>query len=206
VFLGATAKHRFGLLYRLVLLAGLRRGEACGLRWEDLEEIDGRWYITIRQTVLQLHGEVFFDTPKSAAGERVVSIDADTAEQLKTRRKIQRRERLAAGVAWQEHGLIFTYEDGRPLSPDWVSTTFKAESRSAGLPVIRLHDGRHTAATLGLEAGLDIKVVSARLGHSTTRITQDLYTHVRRVVADAAADKVVELLPKKDKKGSETGT
>ena len=78
-----------------------------------------------------------------------------------------------------------------------MSAWFKQEARKAGLPVIRFHDGRHTAATLGLEAGIDIKVVSAQLGHSTTRITQDLYTHVRRPVADDAAARVAALVPRK---------
>jgi integrase len=85
-----------------------------------------------------------------------------------------------------------------------VSSRFKELAVSAGLPAIKLHEARHTAATLGLEAGLDIKIVSDQLGHSTTQITQDLYTHVRQALHDAAAEQVVALLPSRTKR--ETGS
>ena len=78
--------------------------------------------------------------------------------------------------------------------PDRVSAWFRQAARDVGLPVIKLHEGRHTAATLALESGLDIKVVSDRLGHSTTGITADLYSHVRRAVADDAAARVAALV------------
>jgi integrase len=71
---------------------------------------------------------------------------------------------------------------------------FRQAARDADLPVIKLHEGRHTAATLALESGLDIKAVSDRLGHSTTRITADTYSHVRRVVADDAAARAAALV------------
>jgi integrase len=90
-------------------------------------------------------------------------------------------------------------------SPDYVSRRFGALSEAAGLPRIALHAGRHTAATLELEAGVDIKVVSERMGHSTTAITQNLYQHVRRQVHDGAAEAVVWLLPDRRSAGERTG-
>lgn len=99
---------------------------------------------------------------------------------------------------YQDLGLIFCRKDGSPLSPDWVSLRFKKLAADAGLPVFKLHEVRHTAATLALEAGIDIKIVPDQFGHSTTRMTQDLYTHVRQAVHDNSAEKVLNLLIKGD--------
>ncbi|HEX2323210.1 MAG TPA: site-specific integrase [Streptosporangiaceae bacterium] len=194
-FLDATAQDRLHLLWRLVLLLGLRRGEACGLRWEDLDLDSG--HARISQTLMQLGGKVLTGTPKSRTAARTVSLDEETVRLLTEQQKAQRRERFAAGSAYSDAGLVFADEVGRPYPPDRVSGWFKQASRDAGVPAIKLHEGRHSAATLALEAGLDIKIVSARLGHSQTSITHDLYQHVRRAVADDAAERVAALVPRK---------
>jgi integrase len=187
---------RLTLLYRLVLLRGLRRGEACGLRWADLDLSHGE--MRISRTVLQFGGKVTGGQPKTRAGERTVSLDAATIAMLKAHRRRQTAERLAAFGAYDDQGLVFAREDGSPVPPDHVSKHFAALAASASLPRITLHMGRHTAASLALEAGLDIKIVSEQMGHSTTRITQDLYQHVRRSVAGEAAERVAGMLPADD--------
>jgi integrase len=136
--------------------------------------------------------------PKTAAGERTVSLDPATVTMLKALRKRQAAERLAAFGAYDDQGLVFAREDGSPVPPDYVSRHFSTLAAAAGLPRITLHQGRHTAASLALEAGVDIKIVSEQMGHSTTRITQDLYQHVRRSVAGDAATKVARLVDPKD--------
>jgi integrase len=188
-----TAGHRYALLYRLVLLRGLRRGEACGLRWQDLDIEPG--HLRITQEVLELGGRIVFDTPKSKTSRRVVSLDSETTRLIKAHQAAQRRERFAAGPLYADGDLIFCNQVGEVLRPGHVSAEFKRLARGVGLPAIKLHEGRHSAATLALEAGLDIKVVSAQLGHSQTSITHDLYQHVRQVVADDAAERVAALLP-----------
>jgi integrase len=137
----------------------------------------------------------WYGAPKSRAGERVVALDADSVTAGKAHRALRRRERLAAGTSWQASGQAFTCEDGSPLHPDHVSRRFRQLAQAAGLPVIRFHAARHTAASLALEADIDLKIVSDQLGHSTTRITQDLYQHVRHKLRVDAAEKVVALLP-----------
>jgi integrase len=198
MFLAHTADDRLAVLYRLVLVRGLRRGEAVGLRWANVD-LGGK-RIRIAETVLQLGGKVTPGLPKTDAGERWVSLDAATVEALRMHRKRQAQERLAAGEAYQDSGLVFAREDGTPLRPNQVTKRFQALAKDAGLPVIRLHDGRHSAATLGLSAGIDIKIVSDLLGHSTSAITRDLYTHVLPAVHDDAAERMAELiaLPKRD--------
>lgn len=183
------------LLYRLVLLHGPRRGEAVGARWTGHDH--GTKTLRVLRPLLQLGGRLVESTPKTRAGERVLFLDDETNDGVKRLRIQQARHRLAWGSAYADNDLIFCQEDGTPWSPDWVSRHFKDLARAAGLPPIKLHEARHTAATLRLEAGIDIKVVSEQMGHSKTGITQDLYQHVRRAVLDQATEAVVRLLPER---------
>jgi integrase len=174
-FLVATAGHRLHVVWRLVLTRGLRRGEVCGLKWEDIDLDSG--HLRIRRALLEFGGRVTVDTPKSRKSARVVSLDAETVRLLREHRRQQATERLAAGSAYELDDWVTADEIGRPYRPDTISRRFRQAARAAGLPVIKLHEGRHTAATLALEAGVDIKVVSAQLGHSTTQITADIYRY-----------------------------
>lgn len=196
-FLDHAANDRLALLFRLVLLRGLRRGEAVGLRWTGVD-LDAR-QVRIYDPVLQIGGKVSTGRTKTAAGERHVSLDEATCEALRAHKAVQAAHRLAWAQAYEDNDLVFAREDGSPLRPDQVSKRFKQLAEAAGLPVIRLHDGRHSAASLGLAAGLDIKIVSDQLGHSTTTITRDLYQHVTTAIRDDAAERVAALiqLPKR---------
>jgi integrase len=150
--------------------------------------------LCVRENAPQIGGEVVLGRPKTKAGERPVSLDAGTVEALRAHRKRQLAQRLAWGNAYEDNDLVFAREDGSMEMPERVSRRFKQLAREAGLPPIKLHGGRHTAASLALEAGVAMKVVSDQLGHSTTAITSDLYTHVYKVVRDDAADRVAALL------------
>jgi integrase len=132
---------------------------------------------------------------KSKADERVVALASGSVAGVKAHRTLRKRERQAAGEAWADSGRMFTDELDEALHSDYVSRRFREMAKAAGLPVIKFHAARHTAATLALEAGIDIKIVSEQLGHSTTRITQDLYQHARHQVHADSAEKVVALLP-----------
>lgn len=182
------------LLYRLVLIHGPRRGEAVGARWAGHDHAQQK--LRVLRPLLQLGGTLVESTPKSRAGERTIWLDEDTSEGLRRLHVEIARRRLEWGAAYEDDDLIWCHEDGTPYSPDWVSKHFKDLSRAAGLPVIKLHEGRHTSASLRLEAGVDIKVVSEQLGHSTTTITRDIYQHVRRAMLDKATDAVIQLLPR----------
>ena len=142
----------------------LRRGEVLGLRWSDLD-LHART-LKVEQTLVVVEGRAVFSTPKTDAGRRTVALDPRTVETLRAHRAAQGRERLAAGSVWQDSGLVFTRADGRPLPPDWVYKRFSSLVMAAGLPVIWFHGLRHTAATLLLGAGVDLKLASSRLGHS----------------------------------------
>ena len=193
-FLQHTADDPLHLMYRLVLLHGLRRGEVTGLRWADMDLNNA--VLEVTRPLVKVGGRTVESTPKTDAGGRFVDFDADTAEMLKRHRTQQHKARLAWLNAWEDNDLVFCSEGGSPVNPDLVSRRFKQLLTQAGLPEITLHMGRHTAATLALEAGVDIKIVSERLGHSKSAFTRDTYQHVRRAVHKGAVDAVVALLPK----------
>jgi integrase len=148
----------------------------------------------VNVALLQIGAKLVWGKPKTRSGERVVGLDAGTVEAGKAHQSRRRRERLAAGAAWEDSGRMFTTEFGAAINPDWISRRFKAMAVEAGLPVIKFHATRHTAATLALAAKVDTKVVSETLGHSTTRITEDLYQHVSVQMQVGAAETVVALL------------
>jgi integrase len=188
---GATEhdNDRYFIAYR-----GLRRGEAVGLRWQDADLDAG--VLRITQQIVQLGWATEVGEPKSHSGARTVTLDAGTVTVLRRWRATQDEERQTWGPAWQHTGLMFTREDGSQLHPDTVTTVFERLSRSAGLPPIRLHDLRHTAASLALAAGVPLKVVSEQLGHSSLAITADTYTSVLPAVAQAAAEAVAGIIPR----------
>jgi integrase len=103
------------------------------------------------------------------------------------------------GEAWVDSGKIFTKENGEPLHPAWVTTSFLHIAFEAGLPPIRLHDLRHGAATLARLAGVETKVISEMLRHSTTRITDDLYGAVPLEVSREAAERIAAVVPREAK-------
>jgi integrase len=201
-FLSSCEGDPLHLLFRLVLLHGPRRGEAVGARWTGHDHAAKT--LRVLRPLLQLGGRVVESTPKTKAGERTLYLDTVTNDGIKTLRVRQAGHRLQLGAAYENGDLIFCRPDGSPYPPDYVSRRFRELASAAGLPVIKLHEGRHTAATLRLEAGVDVRVVSEQLGHSTTTITQNLYQHVRRAVLDQATDAVIRLLPER-KRATEAG-
>jgi integrase len=193
-FLDAASGDRLYPIFHLIAYRGLRRGEAVGLRWEDLH-LDAK-YLRVAQQIVQLGWATEIDTPKTASGARTVSLDERTIAVLRSWRATQDLEAAAWGDAWSRTGLVFTREDGNALHPDLVTDGFQRVYRKAKLPPIRLHDLRHTAASLALQAGVPMKVVSEQLGHSSLAITADTYTSVVPAVAQAAAEAVANLVPR----------
>lgn len=197
VFLERARGHRLYAMFRLIAMTGLRRGEACGLEWADVD-LD-KQALVVRNQIVQMGWETGEGDPKTDASHAPVAFDVDTARALREHRKRQLADRLAWGDAWVETGKVFTRENGAALHPAQVTDQFERLAFEAGLPPIRLHDLRHGAATLALAAGVDVKVVSAMLRHSTTGITQDLYSSVLPEVAASAADAIAALVSSRGK-------
>ncbi len=175
-------------LWRLLAMTGVRRGEALGVRWSDLD-LDGA-RLSVRQQLVRQGDLVTFGPPKTKAGRRSIALDPGTVEALRDRRAQWRDEKLALGEGYQDLDLVFARADGRPHDPDVISQQFETATRRAGVKRIRLHDVRHTHATLGLAAGIHPKVMQERLGHSSIVVTMDRYSHVIPNMQDEAAAKL----------------
>jgi Site-specific recombinase XerD len=191
-FLMSVESDRLRALWVLYLTAGLRRGEALGLRWGDIDLESGR--LAVRRTLVAVGYRVEWSEPKTDRSRRVVALDSGTLTVLKAHRAAQAAERLALGAGYQDDALVFATVAGAPIHPQYVSDTFERRVKAAGLPRIRLHDTRHTSATLLLDEGVPLKVVSERLGHSSVSITADLYQHVLEHMQDEAASAVGRVL------------
>lgn len=183
---GRRAPDPLWPLWPLLALEGLRKGEALGLRWRDVDLERGTASIAQTVSADKAHaGRVIIQSrAKTAAGSRLVHLTPQTVDALRDHRKRQLSERLAA-AEWEENDLIVCTGKGTPVNPGGnVNRSFDAILRATRLPDgvrprrIRIHDLRHTAATLLLGAGVPAKIVSERLGHATIGITLDLYSHV----------------------------
>ena len=179
--------------FTILASTGMRRGEALGLRWSDVDFDSSQ--IAIVQTVSTVNSKVVVGQPKTSGSRRTVYVHDATIRALRQQRQLQAEERLAAGPAWDpSNDLVFRNLTGGPVNPDWFSRHFDQLVAKAGVPRIRLHDLRHTNATLSLKAGVHPKVVSERLGHSTIAITLDLYSHVTPGISRDAAATVESLM------------
>jgi integrase len=191
-FLEHTADHRLHAAFVLLATTGMRRGECLGLRWSDVDLRAGR--VSITQTMIAVNHQVRIGSPKTARARRTVVLDSGTVAAIRDHRQRQIAERLLMGAGFTDHGLVFCRPDGGPLHPERFSRTFMIEAARAGLPAIRLHDLRHTWATLALSAGEHPKVVQERLGHANVSITLDVYSHVTEGLHGDAASRVAGII------------
>ena len=193
-FLASIQDHRLYGAYHLIALRGLRRGEAAGLRWCDVN-LEGKAAV-ISQQLQQYDGRLAVCPPKTAHSSRVIALDRTTVAALAEHRDRQRAEAAAYGPGYHASGYVFTNLNGDPMAPDRLTWMFRALAAQAGLPPVRLHDLRHGAASLALSAGVDLRVVQDMLGHSSIVLTADTYTSVLPGAAYAAAEKVADLIIK----------
>ncbi|MCW2607896.1 MAG: site-specific integrase [Frankiales bacterium] len=212
--LAAARGTRNAARWTVALALGLRQGEVLGTQWRDLDLEAGTWAVR-RQLQRQSYrhgcggtcgeaaprrcpqrtGGVLFTEPKSDRSRRALMIPTQLRSTLRAHRSAQLEERVAAGSLWQDHDLVFAQSNGRPLDyrKDWES--WKALLAAAGVRDARLHDARHTAATLLLEQGVDVRVVMEILGHSQIALTMNTYQDVMpKVVADATQSVADHLL------------
>ena len=191
-FLDATKGERLSPLWHLLAMTGMRRGETLGLRWEDVDLEAGR--LSVRRALIPNGAVVVVSEPKTARGRRSVALDPETIEALKRQAAQQLADQLEKGDKWSDSGLVFTKEDGEAWHPEVVSRFFRQALKRVALPTIRLHDLRHTHATLALRAGIHPKVVSERLGHATIAITLDTYSHAIPAMQEEAAALIATLV------------
>jgi integrase len=191
-FLVHVRDDRLFAAWRVGAMTGLRRGELLGLGWDAVDFETGRLAIT--RTLIAGTGEPRLSEPKTKRGRRSIALDAETVDVLRDHADAQLDEQLAWGDAYEGQGLVFCRENGTAIRPRTFSRSFDHHVADAGLPKIRLHDLRHTHATLALEAGVHPKVISERLGHATIAITLDTYSHAIPAMEEEAAERIAALL------------
>lgn len=189
-----AARHgRNAARWSVALALGLRQGEALGLQWRDIDVENGT--LTIRRALQRLKGVgLVMAEPKSRAGRRTLALPSSLLRGLQEHRELQAAERRSAQEAWQDNDLVFAQLDGRPIDPRadwkaWKDLLQRAEVRDA-----RLHDARHTAASLLLLQGVAPRVAMQILGHSQIALTLGTYSHVVPELATEAAARMNEAL------------
>jgi integrase len=174
-----------GCLFMLMLVTGLRRGEALGLRWEDVDLKKG--VISIRQQLQRIDGELKATEVKTDKSRRSINLSKSMVQELKTHRAATAKERLESAL-WHDTGYVFTSNVGTPLDPRNVAKRFTLACRKAKIGTWHPHELRHTAASLMLANGVPLQVVSDILGHASIRITSDVYGHVLAPQRQEAAE------------------
>ncbi len=198
-FLDAARGDGFEALYTLCLMAGLRQGEALGLRWSDMDLDAGTLTVNRQLQRVRRDGEksgaLVFTEPKNAS-RRTVGLPQRAVSALKSHRKRQSEERLQAGALWRDSGLVFTNATGGPLdAQNIVNRHFKPLLQRAGLPPIRFHDLRHSCLSLLAQRGEPIRDLQALAGHATAAFTLQRYTHHYEASARRTADAMGDILP-----------
>lgn len=172
-------------LFAWIAYTGCRRGEACGLRWQDIDLDRGTAHI--QQTRLVVNHEVVTDTPKSDAGARVLQLGDEAVGLLREWRRRQAERFLELG-ARPTHDVVFTDALCEPIHPDHIRSALARIIRTAGLPPVRLHDFRHQAIRISVAGGADAKLVSMAAGHSSVAFTLAAYYEPFEDAQKAAAN------------------
>lgn len=178
-------------LYHIVntaLKTGCRRGELLSLKWSDLDEENG--YLRVERSLVYDKDGYRFSTPKTQASTRDIKIGESLVKELKEWKAHQNKLKMALRKSYNDEGLIFTTQTGKPIYPRGMLAEFNKATREAEVPQIRFHDLRHTHATMCLEAGMSLKEVQERLGHSSIKTTGDVYAHVTKNMKEKSIKKL----------------
>jgi integrase len=190
-FLSEVADDPLYPAWRMAFATGMRRGEILGLPWSGVDLKRSR--LSVTRSLVTVNGRTEFSPPKTSKGRRVVALDRETVAVLRSHRATQAQQKLLLGPMHEDHDLVICQPIGRPIDPDGFSKKFRRQVKNLGLPPIRLHDARHTHATMALQAGVHVKVVSERLGHSSIALTLDTYSHAIPAMQEEAAEQIAAL-------------
>ena len=197
-FLETLEGERMATMFSFALASGMRCQEYLGLQWKDINFEQGT--ATVQRAVVwhRTGGGWHFSQPKTAKSRRTVPLPSTVMQELRRHRIRQNEERLKLGASWHQNDFVFPSEIGTPLNPPNVTRHFKRILKKAEIRTsIRLYDLRHTTATLLLQAGINPKIVSERLGHATIVLTLDTYSHVLPNMQKDATDQLEQMIYRK---------
>jgi len=197
-FLEAAKDNSYFALFHTALFTGMRRSELLGLQWQGIDFIFCQIYVTRSLHHLK-DGSYVFTQPKSAKSRRTIALSPSAILTLKEHKEKQVLERAMLGIPLKDDDLVFSTLEGKPLRPNTITRAWSTLATRAGVKVIRLHDARHTHASLMLKQGIHPKIVQERLGHASISMTLDTYSHVAPGLQQAAAESFDRLLkPKRE--------
>ncbi len=191
--LHTAQSHRNAARWTVALALGLRQSEALALQWKDIDLLNGT--LTVRRTLHRVKGKgLVYEPPKTKRSMRTLALPVPLIRALHEHKTRQTGERMLAANEWHDDDLVFAQPNGRPIDKKVDYKHWRDLLREAGVRHVRLHDGRHTAATLLLSEGVHPRVVMELLGHSQMRTTMDIYSHVMPALAREAADRMGAVL------------
>lgn len=199
LFIKSLKGSRLFSLYVTEWATGLRRSEILGLQWPDIDLKRGT--LSVKRSLVRVKGGYIFGEPKTKKSRRTIPLPQQATQTLRSWRAKQAQEKVKWNAdqidipeeerpVYNPLNMVFIDEVGQPLKPDFISISFKRDLQAAKLPNIRFHDLRHGHATMLLELGEDLKVISERLGHSSITMTGDTYSHVREKMQKEASNKL----------------
>lgn len=200
IFLDASQKERLATLFSFLLATGCRPSEAIGLKWQDLSF--DRNTVEIRRVVVwqRSGGSWQFSEPKTSKSRRTIPLPLSLIREIKQHRVRQHKERLKLGSDWHDFDLIFPSAVGTPLTMGRITRVFQRIKKDAKITKkLRLYDLRHSSATFLMQANVNPKVVSERLGHSTITLTLDVYSHVLPTMQEQATEYLEDVIFSKTK-------
>ena len=199
-FMAVAARDHYWPYWLVVLATGMRRGEALGLRWQDIDLARGLLVVT--QQVVTVGGKTFVKPDaKSDAGRRAIKVPDEVIAALVAHKGKQDAMRRKVAT-WEEHDLVFCSRNGKPIIPAKVLAAAHRLCKDAGVPDMRVHGLRHTHATWLIMSGRPLPEVAQRLGHKKPSITLDVYAHVLPHAQDASSNVMRDILFRRDPKAS----
>jgi integrase len=193
IFLTAASGSHYEALYHLAVVTGMREGELFGLKWSDLQWKAGVIYVQRQVQRVPKQGWSFIE-PKTRSGRRPIRLGPGTLDALRRYKERQELEKEALGKRWKDHDLIFPNQVGNPLEPSNMRKIYNRILEEAGIHRLRFHDLRHTAASIMLNHGVPVIVVSKILGHANPSITLNVYGHLYHESQEGAAKLMDELI------------
>ena len=187
---------KWKMLTHLFLITGARRGELLGLKWDKVDFAGNKVYISNNILYTPDRG-IYEDTPKTDTSKRYVTLPTETMQLLKQYKTWQAAERLRLGEYYQDHGFVFSQDNGGPMHPDSVTDWMNKFSKRHGLPHINPHAFRHTMASMLYFSGVDSVSISKRLGHAQVSTTANIYAHVMESADRKNADILADVFLKK---------
>src|ERR1700712_6098992 len=178
--------------WTVALALGLRQSEALALQWKDIDLLANT--LTVRRSVHRVRGGLIYEEPKTRRSQRTLALPMPLVAALQEQKRAQLGEQMVAGSEWRDEDLVFAQPNGRPIDKKTDYDDWTRLLQKAGVRHVRLHDGRHTAATLLLSENVHPRVVMELLGHSQMRTTMDIYSHVMPALAREAADRMGAIL------------